>query len=87
MVLFVILQNSSENMQIILIIAGLIAGAAIATLIMMSKFSAAGKQKELKVIEADRELGILNDRLEQLMKQYRSTIDDLNVERKNSTIK
>jgi DNA recombination protein RmuC len=69
-------------MQVVLIISCLLAGAGIALLISMFRDSGAKKDAEIKFIEADRERGILNDRLQQTLYQMRSFEATLESERK-----
>ena len=69
-------------MQIIFLVTGLLAGMAITLLYMMSRSSSAKKEIEAKYNEADRERGILNDRLQQTLLQLKSIDDLLSSERK-----
>ncbi len=71
-------------MQILFLIIGIVAGAIVMLLIMMSKSSSANKLAEAKFIESDRQCGILNDRLQQTALQLKSVEDMLQSERKLS---
>ena len=71
-------------MQIIFLITGFLAGAAIALLFMIYRSSSFKREAEVKYNEADRELSIVNDRLQQTLLQLKSTDDQLTSERKMS---
>ena len=71
-------------MQIIFLITGLLAGAAIALLFMIYRSSSFKREAEFRYNEADRERSIVNDRMQQTLLQLKSTDDQLTSERKMS---
>ena len=71
-------------MQIVYILLAVLIGFLLATLLLSGRFSAGKKEAESKFIEADRNNGILSDRLEQNLQQFRSIEDTLGKERKSN---
>jgi DNA recombination protein RmuC len=82
--LFVILQNTLPHMQIVFILLAFIIGFLLAAVILSGRFSTGKKEAETKFIEADRNNGILTDRLEQNTQLIKSIEDTLSKERKSN---
>ncbi len=72
-------------MQIIFLITGLVSGAAIALLYMISRAASSKREIDANYNEADRERGILNDRLQQMLLQFKS-VDDLLTSERNISV-
>ncbi len=70
-------------MQIVFILTGFVAGAAIVYLILAGRFSKIRSETEGKFLEADRQRSILEDRLNQTTQILKNSEEQLNIERKS----